>query len=54
MPEVTVSMAVVFPFAGRFTVVGLIDHVGHCGLGHNGGGDVERVTVPEKPLVLKR
>jgi len=49
-----VSIAVAFPFAGRFTLVGLMDHVGHCGLGHNGGGDVERVTVPEKLLMLRR
>lgn len=29
-----------------------MDHCVHCGLGHAGGGEVETVTVPLKPLAL--
>jgi len=36
----------------RATLVGLIDHVLHWGWGQRGGGDVERDTVPLKPLRL--
>lgn len=54
VPDVIVRVAVALPMVVTLTLVGLIDQVGHWGLGHAGRGVVDSATVPVNPLMLPK
>ena len=53
-PPTMLSVAKPLPSGVRLTLVGVIDHTVHLGVGHRGEGDVCSVTVPLNPLKLVR
>jgi len=53
-PPTMLSVANAVPPGVRLTLVGVIDHTVHPGVGHRGEGDVWSETVPLNPLRLVR
>ncbi len=53
-PPTMLSVANAVPPGVRLTLVGVIDHTVHRGVGHRGEGDVLSETVPLNPLRLVR
>ena len=53
-PPTMLSVAKPLPPGVRLTLVGVIDHTVHPGVGHRGEGDVCSATVPLNPLRLVR
>ena len=53
-PPTMLSVANAIPPGVRLTLVGVIDHTVHPGVGHRGEGDVWSETVPLNPLRLVR